>query len=241
MNFYRALRRFTFLKAMLGVEPFYWVNRRHGIVEFGSKYGNWGIDTTNLGSSTVVASFGLGKDVTFESALLERFNCRIFGFDPTPSSVEFTAKNIRNSQFVTTPYALADHDGTVAFIAPPESASDQISASAFAGYCRNSNDTMNVPCLTLASALEKCGTSKVDVLKMDIEGAEFSVIEQAVANGWLREVSQILVEFHHFLPGLSPKQTRLAVSALQNAGFEIAWIGRTNHEYLFTRAHSIAA
>lgn len=241
MNFYRAVRRCTFLKAMLGLEPFYWVNRLNGVVEFGSKYGNWGIDTTNLGHSTVVVSFGLGEDVTFESALLKRFNCQIFGFDPTPCSVEFTAKNVRHPKFVTTPFALAAHDGTIAFTAPPKSATDQVSASAIASYCRKSNDTVNVPCLTLESALKKCGTSKVDVLKMDIEGAEFAVIEQAVANGWLQEVSQILVEFHHFLPGLSSNQTRSAVSALQNAGFEIAWIGRTNHEYLFTRSHSAAA
>lgn len=226
---------------MLGLEPFYWVNRHHGVIEFGSRYGNWGIDTTSLGHSTVVASFGLGEDVTFESALMERFNCQIFGFDPTPCSVDFIAKNIRNPRFVATPIALTDHDGTTAFTAPPESAKDQVSASVVAGYCRKSNHTINVPCLTLASALEKCGTSKVDVLKMDIEGAEFAVIEQAVANGWLQEVSQILVEFHHFLPGLSSKQTRSSVSALKNAGFGIAWIGRTNHEYLFMRSNSAAA
>jgi hypothetical protein len=31
-------------------------------------------------------------------------------------------------------------------------------------------------------------------------------------------------------------QTREALRLLLNLGFEIAWVGRTNHEYLFVRA-----
>jgi hypothetical protein len=87
----------------------------------------------------------------------------------------------------------------------------------------------------LESARRKFNIEKIDILKLDIEGAEYAVLAQAVANGWLNDVSQVLVEFHHFLPGLTSTQTRNAIASMQRAGFIIAWVGRTNHEYLFTR------
>ena len=73
---------------------------------------------------------------------------------------------------------------------------------------------------------------------MDIEGAEYGVIAQAVANNWLEGVEQILVEFHHFLPAIGCERTRVAIASLLRAGFGLSWIGRTNHEYLFTRARA---
>lgn len=241
MNLYRAVRRGTILKSIAGREPFYWVKPRAKIVELGSKYGSWGVDSTHISSSTAVVSFGLGEDVTFESAMIERFGCRVFGFDPTPRSVRYVAEHVSDARFSSFPCALADRDGTITLTLPPESNADQVSASAFARYTSTSSSTIEVPCLTLASIRSRFGIQNIDILKMDIEGAEFAVIEQAVANGWLEKISQILVEFHHFLPGLTSAQTRHAISSLRESGFSISWIGRTNHEYLFTRQRRTAA
>lgn len=235
MNLYRALRRGTILKAIVGEEPFHWIKPRPEVMEFGSKYGRWAVDTSNISNSTVVVSFGLGEDVTFESALIERYGCYVFGFDPTPRSIQYVAENVSNSRFSSFPYALADRDGLITFTPPPESVADQVSASAYAKYDATDTNAISVPCLTLNSIQTKFDIPKIDILKMDIEGAEFAVIEQAAASGWLNEISQLLVEFHHFLPELTPIQTRNAISQLRTAGFEIAWIGRTNHEYLFVR------
>jgi FkbM family methyltransferase len=205
------------------------------VVEFGSKYGGWGIDSRQISGSSVIVSFGLGEDVTFESALIERFGCSVFGFDPTPRSIAFVEKNVSDPRFKCFPCALADRDGTITFSPPPASAADQVSASAFAKYKSSPGDAVEVPCLTLGSIKRNFGLAQIDVLKLDIEGAEYSVIEQAALNGWLDELRQVLIEFHHFLPGLSSAQTRSAIATLSKAGFRISWIGRTNHEYLFTR------
>lgn len=139
-------------------------------------------------------------------------------------------------------YALAANDGHMEMVAPPASVADQVSASAFAAYEEDSSDRFTVPWLTLSSALAHAATPVVDVLKLDIEGAEYEVLTQAARAGWLEPVSQLLVEFHHFLPGLHPRQTRDATRMLQELGFEVAWVGRTKHEYLFVRTrHGRAA
>ena len=235
MSFYRAVRRGTFVKALLGKEPFYWVKSPASVREFGSKYGGWGIDTAALGQHTRLATFGLGEDISFENAVIEGFGCQVSGFDPTPRSVSFISQQPAHQNFRAYPYALGVQDGTLRFALPPETTADQVSASAVAQYTDDQSRTLEVPCLTLDSARTLAGLEHIDVLKMDIEGAEYAVIEQACANGWLKSISQILVEFHHFLPGLSAAQTRQAIDRLQAQGFRIRWIGRTNHEYLFTR------
>jgi FkbM family methyltransferase len=129
--------------------------------------------------------------------------------------------------------ALATHDGTLEFLLPPEAAADQVSASASAAYAGSSSVT--VPCLTLQSALLLCDCPRADIVKMDIEGAEYAVLNQALDEGALDAVSQLMVEFHHFLPGLDVSQTRQVIGRLQQTGFRISWVGRTNHEYLFLR------
>jgi FkbM family methyltransferase len=235
MNLYRAVRRGTLLKALVGLEPFHWVRPTASVVELGSKYGGWGIDSGRLPPAARILSFGLGEDVSFETALVERFGCRVVGFDPTPRAVEHVRSRTRGELFQAHPLALADHDGTLSFALPPESAADQVSASAFAHYGGDARRRFEVPCATLATVRERFGLDRVDVLKMDVEGAEYDVIAQATRLGWLGDIDQILVEFHHFLPGLDPRRTRIAIAQLRSAGFRIAWIGRTNHEYLFVR------
>jgi FkbM family methyltransferase len=235
-NVYRGLRRGTWLQALLGREPFYWVNERAGVREFGSKYGRWGIDTSLLNSQTRIASFGLGEDISFERAILDTFGCRIVGFDPTPKSIEYVRDHLTHPHFVHHPVALASHRGTIQFALPPADAADQTSASAVATY-RASGDsaTIEVPCVDLRGAMELAGLDAVEVLKMDVEGTEYEVLLQAVNDRSLEGVQQLLVEFHHFLPGLNAGRTRHAIAALRKAGFEVAWVGRTNHEYLFLK------
>ncbi len=236
MNLYRALRRGTVLRALAGHEPFVWVKRRPGVDEFGSKYGRWAIDTTRLDNSTLIASFGLGEDVSFEDAVITRFGCRVVGFDPTPRSVRYLSQRKAIPGFAHFPYALADTDGVIEFSAPPGHIADQVSASAVAAYGTCSTARFKVPCRTLPSALAEAAVPRIDVLKLDVEGAEYAVLKSAAERGWLTSVQQVLVEFHHFLPGLHADQTRESLQLLRKQGFEVAWVGRTNHEYLFLRA-----
>lgn len=258
-NLYRAMRRGTLFKALGAAEPFVWVRQRDDILEFGTKYGRWALHRSGLSASTVMLSFGLGEDISFEQALLERGVGAVHGFDPTPRSLAYLDGLGPLRGLSTHPIALAAHHGTLEFALPPGDAADQVSASAVAAYGPHDRgrDTANqilpggrhqpptpgepvghritVACQTLADARRLCGAGRVDIVKMDIEGAEYAVVDQALADGSLDGVSQLMVEFHHFLPGLHPHQTRRAIHQLEQVGFEIAWVGRTNHEYLFLR------
>lgn len=233
-NLYRAVRRGTLLKSLVGNEPFHWVAPNPGIFEFGSGYGRWAVHVPSMSSATTMMCFGLGQDITFEQAVLQRIGCRVAGFDPTPASVAYIQALDPIPGLSLHPMALADRDGSMEFRLPPADVADQVSASASAAYKGSPNVT--VPCLTLRSASAICHMPQPDIIKMDIEGAEYAVLNQALDEGVLDGVSQLLVEFHHFLPGLRASQTRQIMARLKASGFCIGWVGRTNHEYLFLRS-----
>jgi FkbM family methyltransferase len=59
-----------------------------------------------------------------------------------------------------------------------------------------------VPALAMATLLETYGIERVDILKVDIEGAERQVF--ARADGWIDRVGSIVIELHdRFAPGCS--------------------------------------
>ena len=79
------------------------------------------------------------------------------------------------------------------------------------------------------------GHTKIDVLKMDIEGAEYGVIADLCSGGAINKVGQFLVEFHHWMPGISVGATKRAIELLRGAGLRANWVSPNGHEVLFSR------
>src|SRR5262249_16737717 len=84
----------------------------------------------------------------------------------------------------------------------------------------------------LGTIMEKLGHRKVDLLKMNIEGGEYRVIADMLSSQL--DVVQLVLEFHHRLPGFNLAQTKVAVDALNQQGYEIFNIS-DGKEYSFLR------
>ena len=63
--------------------------------------------------------------------------------------------------------------------------------------------TVTIRKISLVSVLEELGSDHIDLLKLDIEGAEFELLVQTPSHV-LRKIKQITVEFHDFLAGFAP-------------------------------------
>jgi hypothetical protein len=75
------------------------------------------------------------------------------------------------------------------------------------------------------------GHSRVDVLKIDIEGAEYGVLGDVVSSGVA--IGQLLIEFHHRWKEIGAGQTRQAIKELAGAGFLVAGVSSAGTEYTF--------
>jgi len=66
----------------------------------------------------------------------------------------------------------------------------------------NVSSSATIPCTTLGNLLEQQGIDRVDLLKLDVEGAEYEIFETASA--WINRVGVIVAELHdRFRPGCS--------------------------------------
>jgi hypothetical protein len=94
-------------------------------------------------------------------------------------------------------------------------------------------DTYEVPVVTLDDLVRQVG-GHIDVLKIDVEGAEFDVLERA-SSAALAEIDQILVEFHDgTIPEFSRRDRDRAIRPLIASGFRaVEYNGR---DVLFFRS-----
>jgi hypothetical protein len=81
--------------------------------------------------------------------------------------------------------------------------------------------------------MSELGHRSIDILKMDIEGAEYQVLEDVLTS----EIRphQILVEFHHRFATGGIENTRHALGRLKAAGYRLFSVSPTVEEFCFIR------
>ncbi len=204
-------------------------NQGH-IERLGSAYGGWKIITDRIGTSSIVYSFGVGEDASFDLSLVERFGCRVHAFDPTPKSIEWVRSQHFVEQFVLHEYGLANVDGELTFN-PPENAT-HVSYTILDRPATCSR-AIRFPVKKLQTIMDLLGHTRIDILKLDIEGAEYGVI-QDLHQGNVRP-DQILVEFHHRFPGVGIAKTQAAIVQIKEMGYALFAVSSSGEEFSFVR------
>lgn len=209
--------------------------RQPSAVHLGSSYGGWTVIPTLLNPGSIVYSVGVGSDISFDLALIERVGCVVQSFDPTPMACDWIAGQTLPERFHFHAFGLADRDGEVGFAAPLEEGWDSFSlpdlhATGPLTYC---------PVRRLESLMADLGHTRIDALKIDIEGFEYGVIEDILA-GSVRP-AQWLIEFHHAMMHFTTEQTRRAVNQLRQAGYQLFAISNVGREYAFVHESALMA
>lgn len=216
-----------------GIEPTVPLHAGAKLEYHGHRDAGWCILAGSLDAESVVIDVGLGEDLTFSWSLMQRYGCSVHGFDPTPRSLAYVAAHSKEGFFVH-PFGIAARAGPAEFFLP---ANETHVSGAIVPHAHLQTSAITVQMLTLPLALERIGASRVDLLKIDIEGAEFDLL----TSPGFREVSpligQLCVEFHHRWPAYGKDSTLRAVTTLAELGFVCAWRApATNEEFLFVRA-----
>jgi len=218
--FFRSLRYRLFYAALL--------HQNYKLMELGSRDTecSWFFAPEGLNEKSVIYSGGVGKDITFEHALVNQFGSAVVLFDPSPTGAEtMNLPENQNPKFNFHPVALADHCGKLNFAPPqnPEEGSWFTHAEAA--------ETIEVPCVDLSTLMERNGHTHIDLIKIDIEGAEYGVIDDLLKRKI--PVKQILVEYHHgMLPGIRRSQSIRSILKLAFAGYRLLLQTGNNHTFL---------
>jgi len=205
---------------------------RSGMVTLGARPCQWTVDLTGLGPDSIVYSAGAGRDITFERELIVRTGCRVWLLDPTPTGIA-TVRDARlpdAGRLAHLSLALSDRVGSVRLVLREDSADGSYSMASD-GEADSGVERIEAEGTTLGALMRRLGHARIDLLKMDIEGAEYGVLADLCLHRL--PVRQIAVEFHHWMiPSLSRRQTVAAVLRLRSAGYRLVHVHGWDHTFV---------
>jgi FkbM family methyltransferase len=147
--------------------------------------GKWLCNPDQLPSAAVVYSFGAGDEISFDQEMATTFGANVYLFDPTPS-LSRKYESLKAGQ--------ARGRGRIFFhamgLGPVSPEPGEAWALTLEGQ--------RCPVASLGDIARTIGHDHVDILKIDIEGAEFAALQLMLAKNTLTRlhVQQVLVEFH---------------------------------------------
>jgi FkbM family methyltransferase len=185
-----------------------------------------------LGPHSVVYSLGVGDAIDFDIDLIHHYSLTVHAFDPTPYSEEWIATLELPSNFVFHPWAAAGKDGSLRLFRrinkPGKKSVVMWTADGNAG---DASDFIDAPACTIRTMMEKLEHERVDLLRVDVEGVEYEILDSLgdVAN----LPTQLLVAFHHRFPGIGKQRTADSIEKLKTFGYRIFSISQTGREIGF--------
>lgn len=150
---------------------------------------------TRIRHDAVIVDCGcnIGMSVLFFKVLAP--DARVIGFEPHPVLHDVLEKNVRENMLSNVELhrtALSDKTGTVRF-----HINESTPGSLNMGLIRRSNTAKSID--VEAQRLSDSLPERVDLLKLDIEGSEHTVISDLFEQGKLGNVDQIICEYHHHI------------------------------------------
>jgi FkbM family methyltransferase len=164
----------------------------------------------------IVYDFGIREEPDFGVILSNSpfQHCEVFAFDPSPITQKWYQDNQQKlppNYHLTTEYGAGNQDEVitlreynwdqVTIYSYPQRVLDATNCTP-SGQCRYKKFTPQrkhkLPVRSIESIMREYKHSHIDILKLDIEGSEYRVLESLIASGVCRKVNQLLVEWHHY-------------------------------------------
>ena len=188
-----------------------------------------------LSEDSVVIDAGCSYEADFSVWLIHRHRVRAFGVDPTRKhrSALQRLEARYPGRFEHVPCAIAATDGVRTFHESRANESGSLLAD-HVNVIHDETTSYDVETVTLGTLLKRIGVETVDILKLDLEGAEYGLFEGMTAEQ-LRPFKQLFVEFHHHAVSHSGVADTLRIVELVS-GFGFRAFSVDDHNYLFYRA-----
>ncbi|MGI9509795.1 MAG: FkbM family methyltransferase [Geminicoccaceae bacterium] len=223
------------------------------VITLGSRYGGWTLPESALSPESRCYLFGAGEDISFDIALIRKFGAEVHVFDPTPRAkthvdglIEATqsgqtfpvngapdlnydieTKDLANLHFH--PIGIWSKAEKLRFYAPANP--DHVSHSAV--NLQNTNSYFEADVQPLDQLMRELGHSLPDLVKLDVEGAEYEALSAMLAADLLP--NHLLVEFDEGNQPLdhgAPDRILAQIEALRIAGYRVIHLSGWNACFL---------
>jgi FkbM family methyltransferase len=145
----------------------------------------------------------------------------VYGFEPNPTPFALLEARFADvPEVVTLPYGLGARDETL----PLELAGP---GSSLHGTVDGGGPAVEVEIRDAVSAFSELGLDRIDLLKVNIEGAEYDLLDHLLAAGVVPRIRYLLVQFHEWHPGAHGR--RRAIRRALGRTHEVVW----DHPWIF--------
>ena len=192
----------------------------YNIKHIGTQYGGYDIFDDNL-SQPIIISCGLGEDASFDIEMINIYDAKVFSIDPTPRSCEYynnlkkrfgkigngkfnetgflnvdlyNLKKVNNNNFRYINKAIwSEYDKEIQLFFPKNKNFVSLSINNKEQY--DEKNYILSKTISYDQIIKKHNLEKVDILKLDIEGAEIEVIHSLLNQEEKIFPNQLIVEF----------------------------------------------
>jgi len=162
--------------------------------------------------------FDIGASVgLWTNYILSQGAKNVYSFEPNRVALSHIRKNFENESRVTViPNAVYYKRASIPFYVDP-------SNSLISSVLKETNNvpTYEVETVTLDEVMSSHGIQKVDLIKMDIEGAEFDIFEN-ITNFTIDRVDSWLIEYHDFYFDDGRSKIDFLVEKLESFGYRVS-------------------
>ena len=141
---------------------------------------------------------------------------KIIAFEPNPNSFSLLKKNMEENNLDKVELynlGLAGNEGEIPFYIDTYNPGTLIGS---VKQKRGGPGELKVQTSRLSAYIAE--HEHVDLVKMDVEGAELEIIEELSASGMMARVKEFIVEYHHNIPGEKPDLSHF-LSLFEAEGF----------------------
>lgn len=208
-----------------------------GYLRLGTRYGGWWVRYGIYKQPPLLIDCGLGLDISFPVTFINKYNARVIGIEPNPKSLEYCKQNAPSAIEVIPKAFWSTDTETLEFHLPrnkeqlPKGA-DAVSGSVYGHHNYAGGGVLKVETIDLESILKLAGRNTCDVLKMDVEGAEYEILPSLCKSGQIKKAGQLLVEFHHFCTDYTIEDTEKVVAQIVDSGFKLVHTEGRNYVFM---------
>ena len=170
-----------------------------------------------LNENSIVFDLG-GYQGSWTDNIWNKFKCNIYTFEPiTDLAKSIESRYVNNDKVKIYPFGLSNESKKLKI----NLAGD---ASSFNTAMRNS---IECEVKSINEFIEENGFTEIDLMKINIEGDEYPVLNSLISSGKIRMIKNIQVQFHAFVPNAvelrSSIQEELNKTHKQTYNYEFVW------------------
>ena len=153
----------------------------------------------DLNENSIIFDLG-GYQGQWASDVFEKYCCTIYIFEPVPDFAENIKQRFKeNPEVHVYNYGLAEKN-KIETIAISEDES-----SVF----KQSKDSIEIRLVNALKFLKKKNINNIDLIKINIEGGEYELLEYLIEVGITKDIKDIQVQFHDFIPDAKVRMKKI--------------------------------